>query len=529
VFLASEIWDRVTEFVERDPDVAGAFRFRHALIRDAAYEGLSFRRRRELHGRVGLAYEERHVANPEEIAEILALHFSRAREDSRTWQYGLLAGDRARAKYANAEAATFYRLALKAAGSVEGLERAEVRRVWVALSDVCLRAGRLSEAGASLAQARKLLPKDAPEQTELLLKEGHVREVSGRYSEALRWYARARRAAQELADESQRARLLVELALATAGVRNRQGAYMECIGWCKRALDEADALGDLQNAAHAYYLLHLAYTSLASPEREAYRGVALPIYEELGDLEGQAKTLNNMGVDAYYEGRWDNALDVWRLSKDLMDRMGDVLGAATLTNNIGEILSDQGRLDQAVELFEEVRRVTDAAGERLLSTVARGNLGRAAARSGRLDEAEELLQTAAKGFDAIHAASFALETQARLAEVAVMATGRHEEALAQAEATLEQVRAAGATAALVALLERIRGYALLQAGHRPDALEAFEASLVAARAGGVDYEVALTLNALAAAGTPNAEELAVESGRILIRLGVESVPRVPLP
>ena len=42
---------RLAGFLE--PAGHGRFRFRHALIRDAAYEGLSFRRRRELHGRVG--------------------------------------------------------------------------------------------------------------------------------------------------------------------------------------------------------------------------------------------------------------------------------------------------------------------------------------------------------------------------------------------------------------------------------------------------------------------------------------------
>ena len=43
VAAGSDAWDRLGEFVERDPDVAGAFRFRHALIRDAAYEGLSYK------------------------------------------------------------------------------------------------------------------------------------------------------------------------------------------------------------------------------------------------------------------------------------------------------------------------------------------------------------------------------------------------------------------------------------------------------------------------------------------------------
>lgn len=281
--------------------------------------------------------------------------------------------------------------------------------------------------------------------------------------------------------------------------------------------------------AHAYYLLHLAYTSMASTEREVYRGIALPIYEDLGDLGGQAKTLNNMGIDAYYEGRWDDALDCYRLSKELMDRIGDVLGAATLTNNIGEILSDQGRLEAAVELFEEVKRVTDAAGDPLLSTVARANLGRAAARAGRLEEAEELLQAAVAGFESIEAAGFVLEAQARLAELAVFAGEHPEVALTRAETTLEQAREGGSTAALTAMLDRVRGYALLQAGDLPAALEALEASLVTGRPAKVDYEVALTLNALAEAGASNADALADESGRILGRLGVVSVPRIPLP
>ena len=70
----SEAWDRLAEFVERDPEVPNAFRFRHALIRDAAYEGLSYRRRRELHGKVADVLERRKSAEP----ELLSLHFHRA-------------------------------------------------------------------------------------------------------------------------------------------------------------------------------------------------------------------------------------------------------------------------------------------------------------------------------------------------------------------------------------------------------------------------------------------------------------------
>ncbi len=76
VAAGSEAWDRLGEFVERDPDVPGAFRFRHALIRDAAYEGLSFKRRRELHERVAEVIERQQGDRPEDAAELLSLHSS---------------------------------------------------------------------------------------------------------------------------------------------------------------------------------------------------------------------------------------------------------------------------------------------------------------------------------------------------------------------------------------------------------------------------------------------------------------------
>ena len=131
-----ELWERLSEFIERNPYVAGGFRFRHALIRDAAYEGLSFRRRRELHQRVGEVYECRHADSPDEVSELLSLHFSLAKDLERTWRYSLLAGERAKEKFANVEAAEFYRRALEVARPLE-IEPAAAR-------------GGLEEAGGGL-------------------------------------------------------------------------------------------------------------------------------------------------------------------------------------------------------------------------------------------------------------------------------------------------------------------------------------------------------------------------------------------
>jgi hypothetical protein len=84
------------------------------------------------------------------------------------------------------------------------------------------------------------------------------------------------------------------------------------------------------------------------------------------------------------------------------------------------------------------------------------------------------------------------------------------------------------TPVLCAMLERLHGYALLQARRPHEAGTHLQRSLELAVGVDADYEVALTLQALARARLrgPKAE---AESREILERLGVLSTPLVPLP
>ncbi len=488
--LDSETWDRLGEFVERDPHAPGAFRFRHALIRDAAYDGLSFRRRRELHARVAEVLRAG-ATDAGEVAELLSLHYMLAEERHETWLYSVLAGERARAKFANVDAAEFFRRALDAAQELPALSRVEVGQTWGSLGDLLLLSGDFAEARNAYRQARTLVRGDAMLAAELCLKEGRVREAEGGYSDALRWFTRGLRTLED----SPQSPLRLQLSLGYAGTRFRQGALADCVQWCERVVEESRAAGALAELAHAYYLLHLAYTSLGSPERTRVRDLALPIYEELGDLLGQANALNNLGIDAYYEGRWDDALALYERSRRARERIGDVVGAATIANNIAEILSDQGLLDDAESLLRQVDETCRAAGSRLMTAVVAGNLGRAAARAGRYADAETLLTGALEAFTEIEAEGFVVEMRARLAEVAVLA-GDHEQALRAAEEA-ELARESTPPPSLNALLRRIRGYAHYQAGRVDDALQEIEQSLEAARSGDALYEVALSLRARA--------------------------------
>ena len=88
------------------------YRFRHGLVQEAAYAGLTETDRKTLHGRVGRALEE--LVGDEKSAGtlvLLARHFSTADEPEKAAEYLIRAGDEARSIYADQEAIRHYRQA----------------------------------------------------------------------------------------------------------------------------------------------------------------------------------------------------------------------------------------------------------------------------------------------------------------------------------------------------------------------------------------------------------------------------------
>lgn len=518
--VGTGMWERLTDFVV--PEGRGSYRFRHALVREAAYEGLPFRRRRELHERLGLSIERRHGRRADHRAELLSLHFHRAQSYEKALRYARIAGDRSKEKFANVEAAEFYRRALDAAHHLRGIDPAEVAGIHEALGDVCELAGVYREAERAYANARRCSPGDESSHRRLLRKEGVIRERLGQYTQALRWYGRGLEGAGGAS-----AREANQLRLAYAGVRFRQGRYADCARWCRDVLAAAEAAGDRASLAHAYYLLDHAHTMLGTKEAGRYRALALPIFEELGDLIGQANVLNNLGVAATMEGRWDEALHCFERSKEAREKAGDVVGAATASNNIGEVLLDRGQIEEAEALFREALRVWRGASYPVGVAVATSALGRAATRSGRIDEAKELLEEAVESFRGMGAESFVAETEARLAELQLFG-GDTTRALALIASTLARGEIGGMVA-VKAMLYRLRGYALMRQGDWEAARACINESLRLARSISAQYEVALSLQACASLAHATGGDPAPyldECVPILERLGVTSMSRL---
>jgi tetratricopeptide (TPR) repeat protein len=260
---------------------------------------------------------------------------------------------------------------------------------------------------------------------------------------------------------------------------------------------------------------------LGRPDAERWARRALGLYEEIGDLVGQADMANNLGIQAFFEGRWSDTLDLYQRSRDACERVGNVIDAASTDANIGEVLVNQGRLDEADSVLREASRVLRASGHRWGETFAAMHQGRILTARGDLIAAEEALVGVRDRFLALGRSASAYETSLYLAECLAKA-GRPGEALDVL------ARASRMTTDDVSIFDpardRITANALRAVGRVEEATQTLERGIVTARARGLEYELSLMLAAVPgwpeAVDTGRDEPPAAESARLFTRLGV---------
>ena len=164
-----------------------AFRFRHAVIQEATYEGLLGTERRLLHGRAAWALEAASAGRLEEVAAVLGRHFAAAGEAERAITYLEMAGDHATAAFANDEAVTSFRAAMDCAYGLparSGTAATAAVRLNDKLANVLWRTARRGEAREAFADALRLCdPADVLQRAHLLIRLGRL-EITERHYEA---------------------------------------------------------------------------------------------------------------------------------------------------------------------------------------------------------------------------------------------------------------------------------------------------------------------------------------------------------
>ena len=508
------VWERLSGVFARES--GGQVRFRQPALQEVAYSSLPFKLRRELHRAIALRLEEEADGARDADAAVLANHFALAGDHVRAQRYAITAAKRATERFAHADAVRLYRRAIdsgrlsKLAGDPQVLADA-----WEQMGDALRSMGEPAAASRALTQARRLLRDDPLAHARVYLRHAEVAERTDALIGAVRWLKRGLRVLDGLEDADAvalRARMRAYL----GGIRNRQGRWAEAISSCREAIAEADSVGALSALAHASAALDWALVESGRRAEATHSWRALEIYEALGDPEHEHRVLNNLGMFAYFDGRWDDAIALYRRAGACAERAGRPADVAYTDCNIGEILSDQGRLDDAGTSLRRARQVWSATGERQAVAFADVLLARLAARRGDRDEAVPLLEAAEAELRKFHVDAYADFARALIAEA---------EALVGDPARAVDIagRALEAGDRQRPLLKRVAGIALARLGLPDGARAELTGALAMAREGAADYDIAATIDALDGMGCADAA-MRHERDEIVDRLKITGLP-----
>jgi len=421
-------------FLDRDGD--SRLRFRHAVVHEVAYQGLPYRRRRELHERAGEVVERMNAANPSVSADFLAYHYSQAGRHDKAWKYSQVAAERAKSAYANTEAATHFERALDAARYLPRANRDDVANAWIQLGEVRELAGQMEVAREALSQALKVKSDDPITKADLLLRRAGTWMNTGNLTQAKRNVSLGKREMEGKVD-LRAIRMQAQLDAFESSVHAASGDPVRAANAAHNAISRAEKAKAEEAMARAFTVLDWANFMLGIHEpRKGPR--AIEIYQRLGLLERSVGVMNNLGAFAYFEGKWDEAVDWYQQSLDAAERSGNVLEAALTRTNIAEVLIGQRRHDEARRLLEEARRIYEASrSDHYLPLVnlleCRLDIAGAAADEATVTTLRALLQTQTSG----SGGQWLNETAVALGE-ALIAAGQPKEAMELAESQVSQ-------------------------------------------------------------------------------------------
>ncbi len=255
---------------------AGAFRFRHALVREAAYGDLLPATRAALHRRVGLAGERLRSPDVEAPVAELAVHFFHAAplgESERAVGYATRAGARAMTRLAFADAVGHYERALRAC-SLGGIDDDRVVRLWLALGGAAHRAGDARRAQDAYERAARSARGRGDVRAFADAALGAYR-VCGRTGVVDRAVTLLEEALGLLgdADDGRRAAVLSALALGLhfADDADRRDAYSSEAVTIARRVGSAQALAVALAAQHTTLLAHADLSSRMAITAEGFR------------------------------------------------------------------------------------------------------------------------------------------------------------------------------------------------------------------------------------------------------------------
>lgn len=458
------------------------YRFRHALVRDAAYAGLLRSRRAQLHQAIATALENDFPEIFDAQPEVVAYHLTEAGLADKAVGYWLKAGKNAAARSANLEAIAHLRRGISLLTSFpEGSAKDRLELDFQAMLGPCLIATEGPLSGAALdtfARARDLCDRldEAPEYLQVVHWLGMVRALRGELPQALEVHEAAIGRAQSRGDKpgflnsargsglvlmlmgrldealdlgeraaatfeasSEAEQLAARAAGQDAGVANL--AVTSWALWARgfpdratarigAALDRANAIGHPHSEAYACYyasVLHLLRREPTVAQQHAARCLALS--EQHGFAWGALARIGK-AISAGLIDHSSSALDEARNDLEAYMRRGLQLGLTALYVLLCDALLSQGHRAAAEPLLAKGIEMTHRNSERIFEAELYRLSGRANLVTGLADTsaaAQSLLEEALATARRQRAHALELRTCCDLAQI-WRAAGRADDA-----------------------------------------------------------------------------------------------------
>lgn len=353
-------------FQHETSQVRGAleFVFKHAALRDVAYEGILKKTRRQYHAQAAGWLEG--LPEIDAQAGMIAEHYELAGQAGVAVEWYRRAAERAAQRYANQEAERAFSRALALLETLPGDDPDGRRReqrwgLLLAREQVLHICGKRDAQLADLEALESLAAGDPLRQARIALRRTYYCEETCEYA-----------VCQSAAEQA----IALAASIGTDGVG-----------------DDAALAAEIHRRAQ----IRLGFSLENQGHFEQAEQVLLQALESIdaaGDLPRRADCLHNLALVYYYQGNCERALTLYNQSLDVCRKLSDRRGEAITWRNLTPVYHDLRQLDHSAQAARQAVDLFHLIGDRSGETVALNNLAIVAHALGRLDEARRTLERA---------------------------------------------------------------------------------------------------------------------------------------
>jgi serine/threonine protein kinase/tetratricopeptide (TPR) repeat protein/class 3 adenylate cyclase len=331
-----------------------AYRFRHVLTQEVAYDSLLLHQRKALHEAAGQAIEQLYSGRIEEQLEVLTHHYSRAEDWDKAVQFGQDAAEKASRLSRFSEALTLLEQTEGWLDRQDGPDEKKQARAKILLQQerLCETLGMRGRQQELINRVLSLVESSGDQSllADALVRQGELYTLLRRFDEAERALGRSLEIRRSLADP-----LGERVALRSAGFLHwQQGRYDDAVSCHRAALTIDERQNDSAGRAQDLTSLGTILRSQGNPaEALDYLHEALKINESLGRSFNHVFTLDVI-ANVYRDLlELDRAMECYKRASELASQHRWPLYQIIIANSMASLYWERGEIDDSIRVCGE--------------------------------------------------------------------------------------------------------------------------------------------------------------------------------